>query len=130
MITKINYPNSFIGNVHWSQISDYYSKAHVVVNYSINNDINLRIFEGVGAGALVITNRILNNGFEEIFEEGRHLVVFDDIFKEMVEKIDYYLKNREEREKIAKEGFEYVRENHTYRHRLIKMFEIMGYRLE
>ena len=84
----------------------------------------------MGAGSLVITHRIVNNGFEEIFKEGEHLVVFDDIFREMKEKIDYYLKNREEREKIAKKGFEYVKNNHTYRHRLIKMFEIMGFKLE
>ncbi len=129
-ILKINYKNFFMGRAHFTELRDYYSRTKIVVNYSINNDINPRIFEAMGWGALVITHRISNNGFEEIFEEGKHLIVFDDIFEEMVEKINYYLTHEEEKERIAKEGFEYVRNNHTYRHRLIKMFEIMGHRLE
>lgn len=129
-LIKINYPNSFVGRAPYYELLDYYKKAKIVINYSINNDINARIFEAMSAGTLVITNRIKNNGFEEIFEAGKHLVIFDDILKELKEKIDYYLKNVEEREKIAKAGFYLVKENHTYRHRLQKMFKIMGYRLE
>ena len=101
-IIKINYSNIFIGKIPYDEIFDYYRKAKIVINYPINNDINARIFEAMCCGALVFTFRIKNNGFEEIFEEGRHLVVFDDIFKEMVEKIDYYLKNREERKSLKK----------------------------
>ena len=108
---------------------DYYSKARIVANYPINNDMNPRIFEAMGAGALVITHRIVNNGFEELFKENEHLVVFDD-FDEMIEKINYYLENKEERERIARNGFEYVKSYHTYRERLIKIFEIIGFKLE
>ncbi len=129
-LIKMNYPNSFIGRVPYYELLDYYQKAKIVVNYSINNDINARIFEAMSAGCLVITNRIKNNGFGEIFKADKHLVVFDDILKELKAKIDYYLKNAEEREKIAKAGFAYVKDNHTYRHRLLEMFTIMGYRLQ
>jgi len=128
-ILRINYKNIYIGRAHFSQLRDYYSKARIVANYPINNDINPRIFEVMGAGTLVITHRVVNNGFEELFKENEHLVVFDD-FGEMIEKINYYLKNKEERERIARNGFEYVRNNHTYRERLIKIFKIMGFNLE
>lgn len=127
---KINYPNSFIGRADYSEIYDYYSKSRIVINYPINNDINMRIFEAMGAGALVVTSRIRNNGFNAIFKEDEHLVVFDDIFGDMVEKIFFYLDNPEEREKIAQCGFEYVRNNHTYRHRLISMINAMGFELK
>lgn len=127
---KINYPNSFIGRVDYSKIYDYYSKSRIVVNYPINNDINMRMFEAMGAGALVVTSRIRNNGFNAIFKENEHLVVFDDIFEDMMKKINFYLNNTKAREKIAQCGFEYVRNNHTYRHRLILMINTMGFELK
>jgi len=129
-ILKINYRNIFIGRAHYTELRDYYSKSRIVVNYPINNDINARIFEAMSSGSLVITYRIKDNGFEELFKEGKHLIVFDDIFIEMREKVDYYLSNPEERNRIAKEGFEYVRSKHTYRHRLKEIFKLMGYNLE
>jgi glycosyltransferase involved in cell wall biosynthesis len=129
-ILKINYPNSYFGRAHYTEILNYYSKARIVVNYPINNDINLRIFEAMSAGALVITHRIKDNGFEEIFKENEHLVVFDDILKEMRQKIDFYLGNKDLRQKIAYQGFEYVKNNHTLRHRLRDIFKIIGFDLE
>ncbi len=129
-ILKINYWNIFIGRAHYTELRDYYSKSRIVVNYPINNDINARIFEAMSAGSLVITYRIKNNGFSEIFKEGENIIVFDDILKEMKQKIDHYLQNREDREKIALKGFELVNRYHTYRHRLREMFKIMGYDLE
>lgn len=127
---KINYPNSFIGRVDYSKIYDYYSRSKIVVNYPINNDINMRTFEAMGAGALVLMFRIKDNGFNSIFTENKNLVVFDDIVGGLKTKIDYYLKNTEERMRIAKEGFNLIRNNHTYRHRLLEMFKIMGFKLE
>lgn len=129
-IIRINYKNIFIGRADYKQLRDYNSRARIVVNYPINNDINARIFEAMSAGSLVITCRIKNNGFSEIFEEGENIVVFEDILKDMKQKIDYYLQNKEERERITLKGFELVNRYHTYRHRLREMFKIMGYDLE
>lgn len=129
-ILRINYKNIFIGRAHFTELRDYYSKSKIVVNYPINNDINPRIFEAMSGGALVITYWIRDNGFSEIFKVGENIVVFDDILKEMKEKIDYYLQNREERKEIALKGFELVNRYHTYRHRLREIFRIMGFNLE
>ncbi|MCM8824360.1 MAG: glycosyltransferase [Candidatus Omnitrophica bacterium] len=129
-ILKINYKNFYFGRVPYTELFNYYSKARIVVNYPINNDINARIFEAMSGGALVITHRIKDNGFEDIFQEGSHLVVFDEILKELKLKIDYYLGNKDEREEIAHNGFEYVKNNHTYRHRLKEIFKIIGFNLE
>ncbi len=129
-ILKLNYKNVFIGKAPYTRLREYYSKARIVINYPINNDINARIFEAMSSGALVITYRIVGNGFEDIFEEDKHLVVFDDILEEMRAKIDYYLESTNERRRISEEGFRLVRENHTYCHRLIQMFKIMGHSLD
>lgn len=128
-MVKSHFDNIYIGRAPVSELRDYYSKARIVVNYSINNDINPRIFEGAGAGALVLTHRIKDNGFSEIFEEGKHLVVYDDIINEMKDKIGYYLTHVKKRTYIAKNGFDYVNENHAFRHRVKEIFKIMGYKL-
>lgn len=128
-LVRISYKNSFLGKAEYHKLRDYYSKSRIVINYSINNDINARIFEAMSAGALVITNRIRDNGFEDIFKEGKDIVVYDDIIKDMKQKIDYYLKHTDERERISKNGFEYVKQNHTYWNRVNEMFKIMGVNL-
>jgi len=124
---KINFPNSFIGSAHWEELSHYYAQARVSVNFSINNDINMRTFEAMGAGALVVTNKIFNNGFEDLFKDGEHLVTYKDITThEFEDKIRYYLEHPDEAEQIARNGFELVQKKHTYRNRLQEILAITG----
>ena len=120
------YPKSYIGRAEREQLYDYYSRAKIVVNYPIHNDINARFFEAMGAGAMLLTHRIKGNGFNEIFKENKHVVAFDDILGEMRQKIDFYLKHADERLNIAKNSFDLVNASHTYRHRLKEMFRVMG----
>ncbi|MFN3301843.1 MAG: glycosyltransferase [Patescibacteria group bacterium] len=115
---KKDFPSSFISSVDCKDIGKIYSQARIVVNYNVNNDINMRVFEALCSGNLLLTNRIRNNGFEELFEDKKHLVVYDGTYKDLREKINYYLKNEEEREEIAKNGRNLVLAFHTYKHRV------------
>jgi spore maturation protein CgeB len=114
---KKEYPNSFIGEADCKQIGEIYSQSKIVFNYSIKNDINMRIFEGLISGSMVITNRIKNNGFKELFEEGKDIIVFDN-WEDLKRKIDYYLKNEEEREKISANGYQKAIQFHKYEDRV------------
>jgi glycosyltransferase involved in cell wall biosynthesis len=114
---KREYPNSFIGPADCKKIGEIYSQSKIVINYSIKNDLNMRIFEALMSGSMLITNRIKNNGFNELFEENKDLVVFDS-WKDLKEKIDYYLKNEEEREKIALSGYQKAINYHKYEDRI------------
>ncbi len=115
---KKDYLNSFISSTDCKKISEIYSQSKIVVNYNVNNDINMRVFEAMVSGSLLITNRINDNGFEELFEDNKHLVVYNGTYKDLKEKIDYYLNNDEERKKIAQEGYKLVLEKHLYKHRI------------
>lgn len=127
---KKDFPNSFIGSADCKEIGKIYSQAKIVVNYNVNNDINMRVFEAMCSGSLLITNKIYDNGFEELFEDKKNLVVYDGTYKDLKQKIEYYLKNENERIKIAKEGNFLVLNKHTYKHRaefiLEKILEIKG----
>jgi len=116
-LLKKHYPNSYIGPADCQKLGEIYSSAKIGVNYSIKNDINMRIFEILGSGTFLLTNKITNNGFDELFEDGRDLVVYDSI-EDLFKKIDYYLKNESEREKIAYGGYLKVKDKHTYQARV------------
>lgn len=115
---KKDFPHSFIGQADCKKIGKIYSQTKIVVNYNVNNDINMRVFEAMASGSLLITNEIKNNGFNELFQEGKHLIVYNGTYKDLKTKIEYYLKNNKERETIAFEGYKLILEKHTYKHRL------------
>jgi hypothetical protein len=114
------FPNSFIGPAPYTMISEIYSHSKIVFNYSINNDINMRMFEALNCGALLLTNFIKDNGFNELFEDRRHLVVYRDP-KEMFELLKYYLVDERERTRIADEGKALALEKFTYDNRITEI---------
>ncbi len=126
-LIKSGYPNAFVGTAHHSELPAIYSQARIVVNYAINNDINMRIFEAMAAGALVLNNRITDNGFEDIFAPGTDCVVFDDpTTGELKRLIDHYLARHDEGERIARSGFA-LAARHTYKERLAEILRVMGW---
>ncbi len=55
------------------EIAEVYSRSRIVFNSSIKGDLNMRVFEGLASGSLVVTDRI-GNGQSELFENGVHLL--------------------------------------------------------
>ena len=93
-----------------------YQESKIVFNASINNDLNMRVFEAMGSGGLLITDRI-ENGLEELFEEGKHYVAYNDEI-EAIEKIEHYLfKHDVDLKRIAECGRNEVFKKHTYNDR-------------
>ena len=99
-----------------------YGQSKIVFNASINGDLNMRIFEALASGALLVTDRI-DNGLTELFEEGIHYVGYSTI-EEAIKKIDYYLDNDAERNRIATEGQRLALASHTYRHRWVQIMQL------
>jgi glycosyltransferase involved in cell wall biosynthesis len=92
-----------------------YGQSKIVFNASINGDVNMRVFEAMAAGALLVTDRV-GNGLSDLFEEDTHYIGYSTI-SEALEKIGYFLDKSEERENIAHAGQQAVLEHHTYGHR-------------
>lgn len=81
---------------------------------SILNGIPLRAFEIMGVGGFLLTN--FQQDFLSFFTPGEDFVYFENK-ADLLSKIDYYLKNTEERKQIAENGFCKVATGHTYVHR-------------
>ena len=68
----------FKGMASPKEMGRIYAQAKMVFNKSVNNDINMRYFEAMGAGAVLITDHVTNNGIEELFTVGEHFLEYQD----------------------------------------------------
>ena len=89
-----------------------YSRSRIVFNKSIRGDVNMRVFEALAAGALLVTDQI-GNGLDELMTDGVHYVSYATA-DEAVGKIKHYLQHEEARAHIAQAGEALFREHHTY----------------
>jgi len=116
-VLKERYPNNFIGRATPHEMAGIYKRSKIVFNWSINNDINMRFFEAMGSGAVLVTNPILENGLELLFTKGEDHIEFWDR-ESLFEKIDTLLNDENLRSAIGKRGQEKVARYHCYRHRV------------
>ncbi len=109
------FPNCRIGRFWPHEMAEIYAQSKIVFNACVNRDVNMRVFEGMASGALVITDEA--GGLEDLFEDGRHLVVYRRD-EDAIPAIERYLNDDEARERIAAAGQALVRLRHTYDLRL------------
>ena len=119
-LIRDRFPNSFIGQCYWEEMAKTYSAARIVFNRSVKNDLNMRVFEALACGSLLLTNNLADNGQAELFQDGLHLATYQSD-EELLDKGRFYLRHEAEREKIARAGLEEVRSAHSYRHRVETM---------
>jgi spore maturation protein CgeB len=84
---------------------------------------NMRTFEAPACKAFVLSTR--TDEAKEFFEEDKECAYFSTI-EELKEKIDFYLKNDELRNKIREAGYQKVK-NHTYLERAKKILEVFNH---
>jgi SAM-dependent methyltransferase len=111
------FPRHFVGQRFFDEMARTYSASRVVFNRSILNDINMRVFEALACGSLLVTNDLRDNGQEDLFRDGVHLATYRDA-EELVDKVSFYLARDEVRERIAAAGRAEVLGRDTYRHRM------------
>ena len=93
-----------------------FGRGRIVFNRSINDDLNMRVFEALACGSLLLTDRLsANTGMAELFEDGKHLVCYGE--EDLEERARYYLDHEEEAKRIAAAGRSEVLARHTYGHR-------------
>lgn len=125
------FPNFYFGTRNMSRpgvnmfedAARKFCMSKIVLNISIGDDLNMRLFESMATGSFLLTNWLPTLG--DLFEDGKHLVTYKTL-DELVEKAKYYLEHDEEREKIAKAGQEEVLAKHTYSHRIQTILDVIN----
>jgi O-antigen biosynthesis protein len=114
IVSKIRkeFPNSFLDFAPRAQIGEIYAKSKIILNVAINNDINMRFFEALCSGSMLLTDNIIQNGQDELTQNAKEKFFVSWVDEDdLVEKIHYYLSYDAERERIAKAGRAYSLEN-------------------
>ena len=117
--------NDFNRYYSWQEMFEIFLQSKIVINVSRDDypcDANMRCFEAMGCGALLITQ--LPSELEKLgFRDKEHFVGFSNMDM-LIEIVDYYLKTDNERERIAANGRNLVLSRHTYE---VRASEIISY---
>ena len=123
MLTE-KYSAHFFGNAYRDHLAKAYSRAKIAFNCSIKEDLNMRVFEAMACGTLLLTNRLHDesDSLSKLFTEQEHLLLYDSE-EELLEQIEWALTHEAEREQIAAAGQRMVYAQHTYLHRMQQILE-------
>ena len=119
--------NQYCGLIQDEDVKNLFLSARICPNLSephaheFGIDVNERIFKILISGGFCISDNVKSY---EMFKDG---IVIAESPKDFKDKIDFYLKNPEEREQIKQKGHIIVRDNHTGFHRVSEIMKNLGY---
>lgn len=97
-----------------------FGRGRIVFNRSLAGDLNMRVFEAMATGRMLLTDRLApESGLEELFRDRVHLVCYEEDTLETLAR--HYLEHADERREIAEAGRAEVLHAHTYRHRAAEL---------
>ena len=83
-------------------------------------DVGPRFFEVILSKTLLVCNR-MEYQYEGVFVDEKNCIMFENNLDHLIEKIDYYLKNDEERNAIIENAYSDIVNNFTNRHMALKL---------
>jgi len=113
------------GRVSQADLIRIYNESKIILNISFASEgdkiqIKGRDFEATACGSLLLTQD--TKEIAKYFVPNEEIVTYRDI-NDASEKIKYFLENEDERERIARKGYEKVRREHTIEKRLLEIFD-------
>lgn len=96
-----------------------FARAKVVWNCSLAGDLNMRVFEALASGALLVTDRLADGSQDALFAPGEHLLAYDDDTLEAT--VARALADAPAREAIAARGQALALRHHTYAARMTRL---------
>jgi hypothetical protein len=109
------------GDAYGKEMVRVFAQSKIVINIHILSQPlggNLRLFEIPATRSLQIADKCP----QDWFKDGDEIVLYKDN-QDLLQKINYFIENDEERERIAKNGYEKLVSKHQYKHRVKKIFE-------
>ncbi len=126
------YPNSFIGQASHTRLMDIYGCSKIGFNYAIRCELNMRFFEILGSGALLVTNALRdpNDSASLGLQAGEHFIAYENP-RQIFPLMDHWLQSerQEQRVRIAQAGMRLVRQRHSYTHRLRQLLDVVSQKL-
>ncbi len=103
-----------------------FQQSQMILNQSVDNDVNFRTFEAMACGGLLLMERV-GNGLEDLFQDRTHCVMYEKgNIEEVVDIAHFYASHVEEREAIAACGREEMLAKHTAVHRAQSILDTLA----
>ncbi|MEB2308882.1 MAG: glycosyltransferase [Candidatus Brocadiaceae bacterium] len=114
--------------IPFHQMVRIFSRSKINLNLSnsstlIGQQIKGRNFEIPGTRSFQLSSNADN--LKDYYEEEKEIVIFNSV-DELIEKAKYYLKNEDERNEIATNGYKRTITEHTWQHRFETIFNYMN----
>lgn len=107
----------------FERCAEAFGHGQIAFNCSLNGDLNMRVFETMAAGSLLVTDRLApESGLESFFTDREHLVLYETA-EQLHAAVSHYLASPEEAERIRRQAREAILAGHTYRHRALAVLE-------
>ena len=103
--------------------AELYNKSRVALSWSTLQDLPARVWEGMGLGLPVLTNRVPD--LDNFFVEGLDYLGFTTL-PEAVEKFVWAMNNYDKALEIAHSAHKKVKAEHTWDHRVQTILETVG----
>lgn len=100
----------------WDEMARVFSESRMIFNNAVNEDLNMRFFEVLSSGTMLLSDATIGSGQSELFCDGEDYACYRE--NSLVETARFYLENDEMRERIAVRGQRLVHNAHTYLHRV------------
>jgi len=99
------------------QAIEHYAGSLIGLNASMNGDLNMRTFEILAGGALLLTDRLAPaSGLYDLLKENREFVAYETL-PELVERARHLLDHPAEAQAMADAGAQWFRTHFNERHR-------------
>lgn len=111
------YESLFIGQRYFEDMAETYAAASIVFNCSVNGDLNMRVFEAMASGSVLLTDFQEHNGFGRLFRENEHAALYHDD-DQLFALTDSLLEAPERCRAMGATARAAVLSEHTYAHRM------------
>jgi len=99
-----------------------FSASKIALNNASYDDLNMRFFEVLSMGSLLLSNKASGSGQDVMFRDGEDYALYDGT--NIREVVRFYLDNESLREQIAHRGRQLALNAHTYDHRMRDMLAV------
>lgn len=117
--------NLYRARCFWTEMAEVFASSRIVFNTSVRNDLNMRFFEALCSGSLLLSDMACNSAQEELFRDGEEYACYHDA--NLIETARFYLENDTLREVIAERGCRMVHNAHTYLHRMRDLLAVIAH---
>lgn len=104
-----------------TELAGVFQKSRINLNFTIPNiqtGLPLRVWDVMGAGGFLLSNE--QGEIHSLLKPGEHLECFSSS-EELMDKTLFYLKQEDARQKIARQGQQYIQRAHTVEKRIEKL---------